>query len=102
MLFDQRDEDLVCDRGDGGALDPDSYSKAFKRLAENAGLPKAVRLHDIRHAVATALLEQGIHPTITSAVLGHSNPAFTMSTYQHVRNSMTDKAAKALDVAFGS
>jgi integrase len=52
--------------------------------------------------VATALLEQGVHPMIASALLGHANPAFTMSTYQHVRNSMTDKAAQALDVAFGS
>jgi integrase len=96
------DTDLVCDRGDGGPLDPDSFSNAFRRLARSAGLPAEVRLHDVRHGVATALLEQGVHPAIASAVLGHSSPAFTMATYQHVTDGMTDKAAAALDVAFGA
>lgn len=96
------DHGLVSERGDGRPLDPDDYSGAFKRLAKAAGMPPAMRLHDLRHGVATALLEQGVHPAIASAVLGHSSPAFTMSTYQHVLDGMTDRAAAALDEAFGT
>lgn len=65
-------------------------------------MPKGVHLHDVRHAVATEMLGQGVHPDIASTFLGHSSPAFTMSAYQHVLDGMTDKAAAALDVAFGS
>jgi integrase len=49
------DLDLICDRGDGRPLQPDSWTGAFKRIAASAGLPAAMRLHDVRHGYATAL-----------------------------------------------
>jgi integrase len=88
--------DLVCDRGDGMYLTPDSFSDAFKRIAKCADLDPRSRLHDVRHGVATAMLASGVHPAIASAVLGHSSPAFTMSVYQHVTDGMTEQAAAAL------
>lgn len=94
------DLDLVCDRGDGAPLHPDAFGKAAKRLIVQAGLDQRTRLHDLRHGVATVMLEQGVHPAVTSAVLGHSSVAFTMDTYQHVIDHMTDQAATALDNAF--
>jgi len=93
------DLDLICDRGDGAPFDPDAFTRAFRRLAAKAGLPQGMRLHDVRHGVATALLGQGVHPAIASAVLGHASPAFTMSVYQHVLDGMTDQAARALETA---
>jgi integrase len=90
------DGDLVCDRGDGQPFRPDAFTRAFKRYAAQAGLPPETRLHDARHAVATTMLATGVHPAIASAVLGHSSPGFTMSTYQHVVDGMTDQAATAL------
>lgn len=50
---------LVCERGDGGFLDPDSFTHAFKRFGRSAGLHPSTRLHDVRHAVATELGRQG-------------------------------------------
>lgn len=94
------DEDLVCERGDGAPLDLDAFTHATKRLAIKAGLPAGTRLHDVRHGVATAMLAQGVHPAIASAVLGHANTSFTMDTYQHVLDGMTGVAATALDEAF--
>ena len=84
------DLDLVCDRGDGGPVDPDAFGKAFRRIAKEAGLSPETRLHDLRHAVATTLLDRGVHPAIASAVLGHASTSFTMDTYSHVIESMTD------------
>jgi integrase len=49
------DLDLICDRGDGGAIDPSSFTHAAKRLILQAGLPRATRLHDLRHGFATVL-----------------------------------------------
>jgi len=92
-----QDLDLVCERGDGRPRDPDSFGHAFKRLAAEAGISPQTRLHDIRHGVATVLLEQQVHPAIASAVLGHASESFTMATYQHVTPRMTEAAARALE-----
>jgi integrase len=95
------DEDLVCDRGDGGPLDPDAMSRAMKRLVARAGLPTGIRLHDVRHGVATAMLANGVDTKIASAVLGHSSAAFTADQYQHVLKGMTAAATSAIDDALG-
>jgi integrase len=95
------DSGLVCERGDGQPLDPDSFSHAVKRLMGKAGLDPATRLHDLRHGLATLLLEQGTDIVIVSAQLGHSSPGFTMSTYQHIRAGLAEQAADAIERAFG-
>jgi integrase len=94
------DLDLVCDRGDGEHLDPDGFSHAFERFVERAGLP-AMRLHDLRHSVATTLLVAGVHPKIVSEALGHSSVAFTMDQYQHVLPTMGEQVAAAIETALG-
>ena len=96
------DLNLVCDRGDGGPLHPDSFSRAFKRLAKAAGISPKARLHERATPSATALLTQGVHPAITSAALGHASPAFTMATYQHVVDVMSEVAAAALEAVLGA
>jgi integrase len=91
---------LVCERGDGSPIDPDSFSKAFKRFARKVGAP-GTRLHDLRHAAATLMMEAGVHPSVVSRSLGHASEAFTMSVYGHVRDEMLDQAADALGSAYG-
>lgn len=95
-----QDLDLLCDRGDGAALWPDAMTRAFRRLAAQAGLSPKTRLHDIRHAFATTMLSGDVHPAIASAVLGHASASFTMNTYQHIVDGMTEKAAAVIDAAF--
>lgn len=90
---------LVCDRGDGFFLYPDSFTSAFKRLARRAGVHPSTRLHDVRHAVATELGRRGVQPVIVSAVLGHASPAFTIAVYQHVWQDGPAEAAAALEAA---
>lgn len=96
-----RELDLVADRGDGGPLDPESFTHAFARLARRAGLPAGVRLHDLRHSYATEPLRAGVHPKVVSEALGHASPAFTMTVYQHVLPSMGEQAAAAIEAALG-
>jgi integrase len=95
------DLDLICDRGDGKPCDPSSFTHGFARIAKGAGLD-GVRLHDVRHGVATELARRGVSPTVTSRVLGHASEAFTMAVYQHPDNAMLDAAADALADVFGS
>jgi integrase len=95
-----QDLDLVADRGDGGPVNPDSLSHAFADIAESVGLPE-VRLHDLRHGFATALLKAGVNVKIVSEALGHSRSSFTMDVYQHVLPGMGEQAAEAIEAALG-
>lgn len=59
---------------------PDHVSRLFRQACERAGVT-GVRLHDIRHHVATTMLQDG-EPVIDVAhQLGHSTIATTLSTY---------------------
>lgn len=40
-----------------------------------------IRFHDLRHSVATLLLEIGTHPKIVQELLGHENIGMTMDIY---------------------
>lgn len=70
--------------------------KQFHALLEKAGLPK-MRLHDLRHTMATILLESDVHPKKVQERLGHSSIAITMETYSHVLPSMHEDVAHKLD-----
>lgn len=94
------DLDLVIERGDGEPLPPDSLSRDWYRLVRRVGLP-GLRLHDLRHAYATALLTAGVHPKVASEALGHSSVAFTMDTYQHLMPTMQEQAVSAIEEAIG-
>jgi integrase len=87
-----QESELVCDRGDGAPISPDGFSRAFKRLARQVGIPGA-RLHDLRHAAATTMMEAGVHPAVVSRSLGHASEAFTMQVYGHVSDEWLDGGA---------
>ena len=70
---------------------PDSVSRGFKRLCAAEGL-HAVRLHDLRHFVATQLLSAGVDVRTVAGRLGHRNAATTLNVYAHFLEQ-SDKAA---------
>ncbi|MDA0735350.1 MAG: tyrosine-type recombinase/integrase [Chloroflexi bacterium] len=88
----------VFTQSDGTPVDPESVSKDFRFIVRNEGLP-SLTFHGLRHAHATLLLKQGVHPKIVSERLGHSNIAVTMDIYSHVLPGLQEQAALALDEA---
>ncbi len=74
---------------------PDSTSRAFRMLCERAGV-SGVRLHDLRHYVATRLLVSGIDVRTVAGRLGHRNPATTLNVYAHFVPQADEEAASAL------
>jgi len=94
-----QDFDLICENGTGAPVDPDTFSKTFKRLAQAADLDPRTRLHDLRHAVATQLARKGVHPHTVSAILGHSSVAFTLDVYTGDWGEGVAQAATALGEA---
>jgi integrase len=74
---------------------PDYVSHRWSKLRSRAGLP-AVRLHDLRHFAATALLGAGIPVNVVSGRLGHARSATTLNVYAHFTESGDRAAAETL------
>jgi len=88
--------DLVFSHPDGRPIRPDSVTRAFPEIAESVGL-RGVRLHDLRHAHATILLQQGVNPKIVQERLGHSSVSTTLDIYSHVLPGLQEAAARQFD-----
>lgn len=68
----------------GTPIEPTNLYRHFKNVAKKAGLPDAIRFHDLRHSCASFLIAQGIHPRVVMEILGHSEIGTTMNIYGHV------------------
>ena len=88
-----QDQGFVLASPRGDLLDPDALTKAWQRIRCQVGVE--CRLHDLRHAHATRLIEAGVHIKAVQARLGHSSPSFTMKVYAHVSPQMDKDAAQA-------
>ena len=88
---------VFCHPG-GSPFRPNSITRALQVIAKSVGL-KGVRLHDLRHAHATVLLQQGVHPKIVQERLGHSTISITLDTYSHVAPGLQEAAANRFDEA---
>ncbi len=60
-----------------------SATQRQRRLSERVGCPGA-RVHDLRHAHATMLLEAGVSPRTVADRLGHSRVSTTLDIYGHL------------------
>lgn len=77
-------------------------TRYYRPLLTAAGLPKEMRLYDLRHTHASLLLLAGVHPKLVSERLGHSSIVITLDTYSHVIPSLQRDSADRLDaVLFG-
>ncbi len=94
------DGDLIFAGHLGGPMSRTRLSLSFQRLLAEAGLPR-IRLHGLRHTMATLMLAQGEHPKIVSERLGHATVGITLDTYSHVLPGLQAAAADRLAAALG-
>jgi integrase len=92
------DDHHVVAREDGMPLQPRTLSQAFRKLIARHGLKK-IRLHDLRHSHATAMLAAGVHPKIAQERLGHSSVSVTIDLYSHILPGMQAEAVSLVDAA---
>jgi integrase len=83
---------------EGGARNPDLFSKEFAREAARAGAPQ-VTFHGLRHTHITHLLRSGVPVHVVSARAGHANAAVTLNIYAHVMPGQQEDAAAIVDSA---
>jgi integrase len=92
------DDSFVVAQADGSPLKPTSITHEWVRLLGNTPLPR-IRFHDLRHAHATHLLANGVHPKVASERLGHSKVGITLDLYSHVLPGMQADAVVRVDEA---
>jgi integrase len=72
-----------------------------EQAIRRAGVP-AIRLHDLRHTMATLALQAGVHPTVVEEQLGHSGINVTLDIYSHVPQAVRRESATKIASLFGS
>lgn len=89
----------------GSWLRPARFSRSFKAclarcradLAEQGvEPPDDIRLHDLRHSMATCMLRAGVHVKVVSERLGHSTVSITLDVYSHVLSSIQREAVNVM------
>ena len=85
----------------GQPYHPQSIYAMFIRACKRADVP-AIRLHDLRHTMATLALQAGVHPKIVQEQLGHSAINVTLDIYSHVPQVVKRDAASKIAGLFES
>jgi len=88
--------DFVFATRQGRPLMARNVLRAFHGHLRRAGLPRQ-RWHDMRHAYATLLLEDGEDLAVISRTLGHSQIATTADIYSHLTPAMLERTAARMD-----
>ena len=82
---------------DGGLTHANNLTgKVFYGLLRKAGL-RRVRFHDLRHCLASPLLQQGESPVYIKEQLGHSSIQITVDLYGHLIPGGNRQAVDRLD-----
>lgn len=93
--YDTNYLDFVFVNDMGTLFKPNDYiTRHFKELLQRNNL-KVIRVHDLRHSVATLLLQQGFSLKQIQEWLGHSDIATTANVYAHVPYVEKESIAKS-------
>jgi integrase len=89
------DDALLLGSPEGRPWRPDVVTNRFGRLRSTLDL-EHVRLHDLRHFVASVLIDGGIPISTVSSRLGHSQISTTLNLYTHALPATDQRAAAYL------
>lgn len=108
-----REHRLACGRppdgtlvftDDGTPLQPSAKPRrAFQRAVREAGIAEPLpKLHDLRHAYASALLAAGLTVHAVADLLGHASPHLVMARYGHAYRDEVRSAGARLETFMAS
>ena len=84
----------------GAPLDSRNVTQDLQATLVRLGLPRQ-RFHDLRHAYATLMLEDGAELAVISRSLGHADLSTTADVYAHLTPAMLEREAGRIDRILG-
>lgn len=92
---------VFSDAPDGSVpWNPQTTARRFARACAAAGLADTTRLHDLRHLMATYLIDQGIPVPVVASRLGHERNSTTLDIYTGRVADSDVAAAEVIDRLF--
>lgn len=91
--------DYVCTFDNGKEISPNYLTKKFHNIVKRQTEIPQIRFHDLRHSVASNLLNDGFTTVQVAEWLGHSSATTTLKFYAH--SDKTSKAAIANRLRIG-
>ena len=88
--------DFVCTWDNGKIISPNYLTRKFHKIINESSLPK-IRLHDLRHSVASNLLNNGFSVVQVAEWLDHSSSATTLNFYAHADKTSKINIANAME-----
>jgi integrase len=80
----------------GRPVEPRWVGRVFRETADRAGLPKTIRLHDLRHTAITNAIGQGEDIMLVAAFAGHAKTSTTTDVYGHLMPKRVHEAARRM------
>jgi integrase len=95
-----QDFDLVFCTGLGTPMSVSNLrSQVFVPLIAKAGV-KRIRIHDMRHTAATAMIRARYPAKIVADILGHRDPGFTLREYAHVWDEFREEFTPSIETLY--
>lgn len=91
--------DYVCTWDNGRVIEPNYLTRVFHNTILESDLP-TIRLHDLRHSVASNLLDMGFSVVQVAEWLGHSSSATTLNYYAHVNKTSKMSISNSINDVF--
>jgi len=95
------DEGLIFTSPGGGALRR-SFRRRYWKPAVRDSVGEPMRFHDLRHSHVALLIEQGTHPAVIAARLGHTSVKTVLDVYGHLYEGLDREAAENLEAPWST
>ena len=90
------DDGLIFTAPEGGPLRRAGFRTRHWKPAVRASVGEPMRFHDLRHSHVALLIQQGTHPAVIAARLGHTSVKTVLDVYGHLYEGLDRGAADTL------
>jgi integrase len=88
---------LIFTAPEGGPIRRNTFRSRFWLPAVASSVGPPLRFHDLRHSHVALLIQQGTHPSIIAARLGHTSVKTVLDVYGHLSEGLDRDAADTLE-----
>jgi integrase len=98
----QRPAELVFTTATGAAVHSAWWAKIWRKAADQAGIPKGIGVHCMRHYYASLLIHEGKSVKAVQLAMGHATPMITLNTYAGMWPEEDGSTRSIVDAALGN